>query len=150
MRSFRSNIREVTLLAWPIVIAMLSYTAMDLADTIFVGWLGTAELAAVGLSTTVVFVLNGFFLGTLQGITVVSSQSDGAGDRTRATNSAIAGFWLALPFGLFIIALSFFHPFIFALMGGEATVQEMAGDYFVIRALGAGFWFATMVVCNHY
>ncbi len=147
---FRRNVTEVMALSWPIVISMLSYTAMDLADTIFVGWLGTTQLAAVGLATTVFFVLNGFFYGTLQGITVVTSQAEGAGRRRRAVSSAIAGLWLAVPFGLFVLGLIFFHTTIFAVMGGEAEVQALAGDYFVIRAVGAGFWFAMLVVCNHY
>ncbi len=147
---WRREVGKVLGLSWPIVLSMLSYTAMDLADTIFVGWLGTAELAAVGLAATVFFVLNGFFFGTLQGVTVVTSQSEGAGRRRRAVNSAIAGLLLAVPFGLFVLFLTPVQGGIFAVMGGEAHVRAMAGDYFVIRTLGACALFAMIVVCNHY
>ncbi|HHH11220.1 MAG TPA: MATE family efflux transporter, partial [Sorangium sp.] len=36
-------------LAWPICVSMLSYSFMTLVDTLFVGRLGAASLAAVGL-----------------------------------------------------------------------------------------------------
>lgn len=150
MSTWRREVAEVLNLSWPIVLSMLSYTAMDLADTIFVGWLGTAELAAVGLATTVFFVLNGFFFGALQGVTVVTSQSEGANHHRRAIDSAVAGLLLAIPFGLFVLFLSPFQEVIFAIMGGEPHVQAMAGDYFVIRTLGALGLFAMIVVCNHY
>ena len=42
--------REVWLLAYPIVITMLSRTAMMFVDTAMVGRLGATELAAVGLA----------------------------------------------------------------------------------------------------
>ena len=148
--AWRREVGEVMGLSWPIVLSMLSYTAMDLADTIFVGWLGTAQLAAVGLATTVFFVLNGFFYGTLQGVTVVTSQAHGAGQKKRAVGSAVAGLLLVIPFGVFVLLLSLFEGGIFAIMGGEAHVRAMAGNYFVIRTIGAGAWFAMLVICNHY
>lgn len=149
-KKWRRDAAEVVHLSWPIVLSMLSYTAMDLADTIFVGWLGTAELAAVGLATTVFFVINGFFLGTLQGVTVVTSQAKGADRNRRAVDSAIAGLLLAIPCALFVVALIPFEAGVFRIMGGEAHVRALAGDYFAIRTLGAGLWFIMLVVCNHY
>ncbi len=150
LKLWRREVCQLMGLSWPIVLSMLSFTAMDLADTLFVGWLGTAELAAVGLATTVIFVVNGFFFGTLQGVTVATSQAEGAGRRRRAVGSAVAGLLLTVPFGLLVLSLSLFHGGIFAVMGGDAHVRAMAGDYFVIRCLGAGMWFAMLVVCNHY
>ena len=44
----RVGIREVLDLSWPIMVSMLSYTVMGVVDTLFVGRLGTAPLAAVG------------------------------------------------------------------------------------------------------
>ena len=43
------TLREVAGLSWPIAVQMLSYTAMGLVDTLFVGWFGTEALAAVGM-----------------------------------------------------------------------------------------------------
>ena len=150
IEKWQRDAAEVVHLSWPIVLSMLSYTAMDLADTIFVGWLGVAELAAVGLATTVFFIINGFFLGTFQGVTVVTSQAKGADKKRRAVDSAFAGLLLAIPCALVVLALIPFEAGLFRILGGESHVRSMAGDYFRIRALGAGLWFAMLVICNHY
>jgi Na+-driven multidrug efflux pump len=77
------SLREVARVAWPIVVGMLSFTAMGLADTLFVGGLGTAAVAGVGLGAMAFYLLNGFFIGTIHGVKVVSAQATGAGGTTR-------------------------------------------------------------------
>lgn len=149
-RSLAERIPRVASLSWPIVISMLSFTAMELADTLFVGWLGTAELAAVGLATTATFLINGFFMGTLQGVSVVASQASGSDNKERALQSASAGVLLAIPFGLAVVGLSLLDVWIFQALGGEAHVQAMAREYFGIRALGAGLWYVSLALCNYY
>ena len=47
--------RELVRLSWPIAISMLSYAVMTLADTLFVGRLGTQALAGVGLGAMASF-----------------------------------------------------------------------------------------------
>ena len=41
------GVRQVLHLAWPIMISMVSFTAMLVTDSIFVARLGTAPLAAI-------------------------------------------------------------------------------------------------------
>ena len=145
-----SETKKIVTLAWPIVISMLSFTAMDLADTLFVGWLGTTELAAVGLAATVVFLLQCFFMGSLQGVSIVSSQAVGAEDHGRARRAAVTGLFLAVPAGMLVVSMSLADVYIFAIMGGEAAVQALAGDYFSLRLLGVPFFFVMLAICNHY
>ncbi|RAL22392.1 hypothetical protein DL240_11115 [Lujinxingia litoralis] len=149
-KNIAARIPKVAGLSWPIVVSMLSFTAMELADTLFVGWLGTAELAAVGLATTATMLINGFFMGTLQGVSVVASQATGANLKERALQSASAGVLLAIPFGLLVVGLSLLDVWIFQALGGEAHVQAMAREYFGIRALGAGLWYVMLALSNYY
>lgn len=141
---------KIATLAWPIVISMLSYTAMDLADTLFVGWLGTAELAAVGLAATVLFLVQSFFMGTLQGVSIVSSHAVGGDNQEKARRAAINGILLALPAGMLVLVIATARDPIFALMGGEPIVQEMASEYFRIRAMGVPFLLVMLAVCNYF
>jgi len=136
------------LLAWPIVISMLSDTAMSVSDTLFVGWMGKTEVAAVGLATTAYFLVNGFFLGTLTGVKVVSAQAVGAGDPRKADAAAWAGVLLALPFGLFVIGLGHFRGFLFECMGGTEAVRSLAAEYFGIRVFSGLAWYVTWALCN--
>jgi MATE family multidrug resistance protein len=59
------RIRVVWRLAWPMTISMLSFTAMSVADTLFVGWLGTTELAAIGIASIAAFACSAFGMGLL-------------------------------------------------------------------------------------
>ena len=43
-----TSVAAVFNLAWPVMVSMLSYTAMSVIDTLFVSRLGTSPLAAVG------------------------------------------------------------------------------------------------------
>ena len=65
-------------LAWPIAVSTLSFSVMTLMDTLFVGWLGSASLAGVGLGGTVIFLSLCFPFGLLAGAKVLVSQAVGA------------------------------------------------------------------------
>ncbi len=139
---------EVVRLAWPIVVSMLSYTAMGVTDTMFVGWVGKTELAAVGLATIAIFLVNSFFLGVLNGVKVVSAQATGASDPATARSAAWQGALLAIPFGVFVIFLGELHEPIFRLMGGTPEVRSLASDYFRMRVYASPFWYIFMAICN--
>lgn len=142
--------REVAYVAWPIVVSMLSYTAMGVCDTLFVGWLGKTELAAVGIATTAFFLVNALFLGTLRGVKVVSAQLSGADRPAAAVAAGWAGAALAVPFGGIVVVLGLFDSAIFAILGGTPSVQALAGDYFSMRTVGAGFWYVAMGLSGYF
>lgn len=144
------GIREAAHVGWPIVIAMLSYTAMDVADTLFVGWVGKTELAAVGIATVVVFLFNSFFMGVLHGTKVLSAQATGAKQHDGAVMAGWMGALLAVPLGITVALTSLFGAPIFAIMGGSAQVQSLANDYFSIRVLGALFVYVMVALCDYF
>jgi MATE family multidrug resistance protein len=74
-----SPMTELRRLSWPIAVSMLSYSAMTLVDTIFVGRLGPAALAGVGMGGVVSFALVVFSIGLLRGVKVLVSQAVGSG-----------------------------------------------------------------------
>ena len=144
------SLREVASVSWPIVVSMLSYTAMGVTDTLFVGWIGTTELAAVGLASTVFFLFNSFFFGSIHGVKVLAAQATGAKQHKLAELAAWQGFFLAIPFGAAVIALSSFSEGIFALMGGTAAVQGMAAVYFGVRVWGAPFGYVAVAAGDYF
>lgn len=141
-----ASMREVIATSWPLVIGMLSYTAMGVADTLVVGWLGVTELAAVGLASTAMYLVQSLFLGSLNGVKVISAQATGARDPRLALDSAWYGAALAVVFGLVTVALGGLDGPIFALLGGEESVQGIARTYFGVRVLAAPFWFVLMAL----
>lgn len=137
----RVGVREVSRLAWPICVSMLSYTAMIVADSIFVGWLGTAELAAMGLAAPAVFLVFALGLGVVRGTKVVVSQRTGAGDEVAVQRALFQALWLGLLLGLPVVLTAGLGPFLFSAMGGSEEVVPHATTYFAARALGAPLTF---------
>ena len=70
---------ELARLAWPISVSMLSHSLLTLADTLFVGRLGPAPLAAVSLGGVASFALLCFGWGLLRAVKVLVAQGVGAG-----------------------------------------------------------------------
>lgn len=144
------SLREIADVAWPIVVSMLSYTAMGVTDTLFVGWVGKMELAAVGIGTTAIYLVNSFLLGTLHGVKVVTAQATGAGHRDKAVVAAWQGALIAVPAGLLVVGLSLFSDPIFALLGGPPEVQAQAAQYFAVRVWAAPFWYVAIALNDYY
>lgn len=86
---------ELVRLSWPIAVSTLSYAVMSLVDTLFVGRIGTSELAGVALGTTAFFTVVCFGMGLTKGAKVLVAQAVGRGDAEDAARFAVAGLWIA-------------------------------------------------------
>ena len=83
-------------LAIPMVVGILGMVAFHLVDTYFVGHLGTQELAAMGFTFPVVFVVNGLALGLGIGTSAVVSRAIGRGDQQEVRRLTTDSLVLAL------------------------------------------------------
>ena len=129
---------DVWRLAWPIMVSMLSYTAMSVVDTLFVGQLGTAPLAAVGASASLVHLVMAFPQGLLGGVRVRVAHATGAGDADAARHAAWQGVWLALAFGgLAALLAPWWSEAVLVLMGVGDEVARLGGEYVFVRVVGA-------------
>jgi MATE family multidrug resistance protein len=147
---FRWTLKEVASISWPLIVGMLSFTIMDVTDTLMVGWLGKSELAAVGMATTVQFLINSFFIGFFESVKILVAQATGAGQRDVAERAGWQGILLALPCGALVIALALFDQKIFELFGGPLSLQLIAREYFVIRVFASPFWFVLLALSSYY
>ena len=73
-REFKYNIK----LAYPVMIGMLGHTFVQFVDNVMVGQLGTAELAAISLGNSFVFIGMSIGIGFSQAITPLIAEADGA------------------------------------------------------------------------
>lgn len=126
-------------LAWPLILSNLSVPLQGLVDLAVIGRVGsTAELAAVGLGTSLVGALY-FLLGFLRtGTTALAAQALGAGDAVEAKAVLLRGLLGAVLAGA-LLALA--APVLLALAGSlldpDPAVAEGLGAYVTIRLLGA-------------
>jgi MATE family, multidrug efflux pump len=136
--------REIIVLATPVVISKLSFTAMGIVDTAMVGRLGATEQGAVGIATTFMFTLYVFGLGLLGVVNTFVSQNHGAG-RLRTCGFVLGqGLRIAVVVGAVTwAAIALSYPLI-RLSGLGDGVSELGYRYLFYRSLGLpavfGYW----------
>lgn len=132
-----ANHRTVFSLAWPVIVSLLSLTAMGLVDALFVGRLGTDELAAVGLAIPLVYLIFAAPLGVLLGAKVVVAQRFGAGDSAGLDRAAWTSFGLAAALGALGLTAGWWVLPVAHASGAPPAVADLAERYVLIRAHGA-------------
>lgn len=133
----RSLLSELSRLAWPICVSMLSYSAMTVADTLFVGAIGPAALAGVGLAGTLAFAVLCFGIGLLRGVKVIVSQVVGAGDKGKVEEVAAAGLVIALAMGIVALGLAQLIELAVPMLSPNEQAGIYGAEYFRIRMLAA-------------
>ncbi|WP_328285238.1 MATE family efflux transporter [Paenibacillus alkaliterrae] len=120
----------------PAVIENFLQTIVGFVDTLFVAKLGLGEVAAVGVSNTIIAVYLAIFLAIGVGCSSLIGKSIGAGDLAKAQSIARQATWLAILAGLLfgILSLFFAEPML-RLMGAEADVIVDGVVYFRIIAV---------------
>ncbi len=136
-------------LAVPTIVSMLVTAFYNAADTFFVGRISTEAIAAVGLSFSVMAVIQaiGFFCG--QGSGSYMSRMLGAGNKKEAEEMAATGLVLSLLIGAITAATSvfFIRPLASFLGATEGTLVSTM-EYLRIILLGAPFMMAQFVINN--
>ncbi len=139
----------VVRLAIPTIISMLITSFYNMADTFFVGRIGTSATAAVGVVFPVMTVIQalGFFCGHGSGNSI--SRRLGAKQTDEAGELAATGFFAALFLGLLVTAFGLLclTP-LSMVLGSTATILPYTRDYLRIILLGAPFTCAQFVLNN--
>jgi MATE family multidrug resistance protein len=135
--ALRGGLREVSTLAYPVILTQISIVTMQLVDSAMVGRLGSTELAAVGFGGIWMWTFMCFFIGTATSVQTFVSQHHGANEAERCGGWAWQGLYAVVP--LTAVAS------IFLLLGGEYLIgwlrpseelAPLASDYIRARSLG--------------
>lgn len=149
---FKTDIsyRRIAHITWPVLVSQMSYTAGGILDTIMVGQLGIATLAAVGLGNFLVFWYMSFFFGLITGVNTVVAQAEGAGDEKLAGRALGQGLYLALISGVVMVGCLPFVPFLVGLTDAEPEVVSVAVAYISVRMFAGVFYLALGVFENFF
>ncbi len=136
-------------LAVPSIITMLVTTIYNLADTFFIGMINTSASGAVGISFSVMSVIQalGFFFG--QGAGAGIAQSLGKQDQETAEKLASVSFFSAVFCGVLLggVGLIFLKPLIYAL-GATDTIYPYCVDYLSLILVAAPWVISSYVLNN--
>jgi MATE family multidrug resistance protein len=131
------GVREVALLAYPIVLTQMSQTVMNVVDSIFVGHLGAVALGALGFAGIWLWTVMSFFSGTSTGVQTFVSQAHGAGDERSCGAWAWQGLYAVVPAAtLAVFAFVALAEPLWRLAGTSAEIRESALAYARMRPLG--------------
>jgi MATE family multidrug resistance protein len=140
------GVREVALLAYPIVLTQISHTVMHVVDSIFVGRLGAAQLGALGFAGIWLWTVYCVFNGALTGVQTFVSQAHGAGDHRSCGRWAWQALWGVLPAtALVMFGFAAAAPTLIGWLRPAPDIVAPMLDYVHTRPIGfvgLTFWIA--------
>lgn len=116
-------------LAAPVMLGMLGHTFVSFIDNIMVGQLGTAQLAAVSLGNSFMFIAMSLGIGFSTAITPLVAEADGANDFAKGKSAFKHGLFLCTVLGVLLFLLVFFAKPLMYLMKQPVEVVELAIPY---------------------
>lgn len=133
--------------AWPAMVESFMVSVVGMVDTIMVGALGSAAIAAVGLTSQPKFLALAVFMSLNVAVSAVIARR--VGERDRLDANRILCFAVALTVLLTVLITMVFagfaRPIVF-MMGGEQHTLELATEYFLVIILGLGFTTISLVI----
>jgi len=125
-------------LSWPVLVSQSLDISGPLIDMIWVGKLGAASVAGVGIAGIIVILANSSILGLSVGVKAVVARLMGAGDREGAVHASRQAFVVGVGFYIVIAAIGIFlaEP-ILAAFGVEPEVVSEGAIYLRIMFIGA-------------
>jgi MATE family multidrug resistance protein len=129
-KEFRYNLK----LSYPVILGMLGHTFVAFADNIMVGQLGTAELAAVSLGNSFVFIAMSLGIGFSTAITPLVAEADGAGNKADGKSALKHGLVLCTFLGLSLFGVILLCKPLMYTMQQPTEVVELAIPYLELVA----------------
>ena len=122
-------------LAAPVMLGMLGHTFVSFVDNIMVGQLGTAELAAVSLGNSFMFVAMSLGIGFSTAITPLIAEADTAEDFDKGKSAFKHGLFLCTIIGILLFLLVYFAKPLMYLMKQPVEVVKLAMPYLNLVAI---------------
>jgi len=121
----------------PMVFAMMAMVLFNVVDTIYIGWFGTDELAAISFTFPVVFFFASIMGGLGMGATSIISRTLGAGDKERAARLTTDALLLSIAVAIITmsVGLATIEP-LFRALNVKAELFPLVKDYMEIWYFG--------------
>ena len=124
-KEFNYNLK----LAYPVILGMLGHTLVAFVDNVMVGQLGTAELAAVSLANSFMFIAMSLGIGFSTAITPLVAKADGEGNFEDGKSTFKHGLCLCALISIFLFFGVLLAKPILHVMQQPQEVVELAIPY---------------------
>jgi len=149
LRSTSSPItrRDLDRLAIPAIIAGIAEPIIALVDTAFVGRLGTADLAAVGIGSSFFLLVVWVLAQTRSAVLAVVARFYGAQRVDEVKDLVPIAIWMNFLLGVIFFGItSMFAEPIFRMYNADGEVLAKAVEYYRIRSIGHPIVLATFAI----
>ena len=116
-------------LAAPVMLGMLGHTFVSFVDNIMVGQIGTAELAAVSLGNSFMFIAMSLGIGFSTAVTPLIAEADSANNFKQAKSTFKHGLFLCTVLGIVLFLGVYFAKPLLYLMQQPQEVVALAIPY---------------------
>ncbi|WP_179345650.1 MATE family efflux transporter [Winogradskyella ursingii] len=124
-KEFKYNLK----LASPVILGMLGHTFVSFVDNVMVGQLGAAELAAVSLGNSFIFIAMSLGIGFSTAITPLVAEADTEKNFAKGKSVFKHGLFLCTVLGLLLFVLLLFAKPLMYVMDQPEEVVELAIPY---------------------
>ncbi len=145
--SLKTTLKAIMSLALPAIVEQIMITMVQYVDTAMVGSLGSVATAAVGLTQSTSWLINGLMSAASVGFSVQVAQYVGARDIDKARNVTAQSIVFIAFFGILLAAAAFAVSFrLPEWLGADDAVRPLASSYFRIYSLAAPFNLCALMI----
>jgi MATE family multidrug resistance protein len=127
--SWLGHARATLSLGVPLIGAQLAQMAINVTDTVMIGWLGAFELAAGVLGTQTFFLFFIFGGGFSLAVMPIAAQAHGRDDVRGVRRSVRMGIWVILVYSALVMLPLWYTEHILLQLGQDPAISALAGDY---------------------
>ena len=138
----RSELRELTRLAWPMAVAQLGLVAMGLVDTAILGHVSVNELAGAAIGRNIAFAVMSVPMGVVMSLEPLAAQAIGAGEPARAWEAFRATLRACFAIWLPAVAATFAITLVLGPLGIEPLVVARCRAFLLGQAPSMLFFLA--------
>ncbi len=136
--------RAILVLGLPLIGSHVAQIALQITDTLMMGWYSIEALAALVLGATAFFTIFIMGSGFAWAVMPMVAHAAGSGEETEVRRVTRMGLWLSALFGVAILPLFWFSGPILRALGQDPGVSALAQDY--LRIMGPGMVPALLVM----
>ena len=127
------RLRHILHLSLPIIAGLGSQNIMTLADTIMIGHVDTASLAALGITLMAIWVISSPFQGVSHAVQAITARRLGEERETELHRPLVNAGWLIILLGSpFAVVLIMLAPYLVQFLG-DPEVRQISLEYLTIR-----------------
>ena len=141
--------RRIAGLSWPVILAMITQTAVNQVDHILIGLLPTTEAsagqAALGPSLVLLWLIGGFLSTVSVGTQAMTARRHGEGDVARAGQVLSNSLAVSVTSGAIATVLGvLFVPLLFRAIIADPDVRHVGVPFVQLRIVGVFSMVVTM------